>query len=270
MRRPLFALVCLTLTGCGGENPSGSSTSPSATTSSVTVSVPSPVRMGQTAQATGTESLSNGQSQPVTTGWQSDAPAVASVTNAGLVTGVSNGRATIFVLAGGRQGQQVVRVVPDYHGQWSGGLRVTSCTESGVFAEFDFCDDFPVGFTSGYAVGLAQSGELMTASVTYGSLAFPSVAAPVREDGSSAFTATTSITDSGITLTIDAGFVVNSTQVGAMSGTVTEVWRFPNVAGEGRLVQDIVSTSRTSATALQSLADSGTKKLRVLRKLTQR
>lgn len=39
-----------------------------------------------------------GQSQALTTGWLSDAPAVATVTDAGLVTGVANGRATIYVI----------------------------------------------------------------------------------------------------------------------------------------------------------------------------
>ena len=51
----------------------------------------------------------------MTSGWLSDAAAVATVTNAGLVTGVANGRATIYVITGG-QGQQAVRVVPDYQG----------------------------------------------------------------------------------------------------------------------------------------------------------
>ncbi|MEQ1759880.1 MAG: hypothetical protein ABL986_16305 [Vicinamibacterales bacterium] len=84
------------------------------------MTVNSPIRMGQTAQATGTAALSNGQTQSITTGFQSDQPAIAAVTTAGVVSGLSNGRATIFVVSGGRQGQQVVRVVPDYQGRWSG------------------------------------------------------------------------------------------------------------------------------------------------------
>jgi serine/threonine protein kinase len=65
---------------------------------------------------------SNGQTQAITSGWLSDAPNVATVTTGGLVTGVANGRASIYVIARGRQGQQVVRVVPDYQGRWAGGL----------------------------------------------------------------------------------------------------------------------------------------------------
>jgi|RhiMethySRZTD1v2_1073278.scaffolds.fasta_scaffold08592_7 Big-like domain-containing protein len=130
--RPLVLLA--TVVGCGGdEGSSGPNTSPSGTTTTVAVTVPAPVRMGQTAQASGNETLSGGQTRSITSGWLSDAPGVATVTTAGLVTGVANGRATIYVVAGGRQGQQVVRVVPDYQGTWSGGLRVTSCTGTGIF-----------------------------------------------------------------------------------------------------------------------------------------
>jgi hypothetical protein len=269
MRRLLMVVLLATVAACGDDDSSGSPTSPSGT-SSVTVTVSSPLRMGQTAQAAGTETLSNGQTRPITTGWQSDAPAVATVTGAGLVTGVANGRATIYVVAGGRQGQQVLRVVPDYHGVWDGALRVTSCTESGIFAQVSFCNEFPVGSTSGYQLRLSQSGELMTAIASYGPTAtFPGVAAPVREDGTSTFTPTLSITDSGITLTVDATFAINSVRVGELTGTVSELWRVPNVSGEGRLVQAIVSTARTSTTPLWSGRDGAATRFRLLRKLAQ-
>ena len=115
---------------------------------------------------------------------------------------------------------------------------------------------------------LAQSGELMTATASYGGPAFPGVAAPVREDGTSAFTPQMSITDSGVTLTLDAAFNINSLRVGELTGTVNEVWRVPNVTGEGRLVQDIVATTRTSTTTLNGRSD-GVSRFRILRKLAQ-
>jgi len=162
------------------------------------------------------------------------------------------------------------RVVPDYQGTWGGGLRVTTCTESGIFQQTDFCDEFPAGFTSGYSIALAQSGESMTAAVNYGPMAvFPGIAAPVRDDGTSTFAPTLSITEQGITLTVNAGFTINSARVGELTGTVDEVWRLPNVAGEGRLVQTIISTTRTSTTTFQSAVDGRTNKLRVLRRLAR-
>jgi hypothetical protein len=65
---------------------------------------------------------------------------------------------------------------------------VTSCTETGFFAEFDFCDEFPAGITSGYSLELSRSGEQMTAPASYGGpMTFPPVPAPIRrEDGTAA------------------------------------------------------------------------------------
>lgn len=74
MRHLLITLLLVPVTACGGDE---APTAPTTTTTGVSVTVPGPVRMGQTAQATGSETLSNGQTRPVTTGWQSDAPAVA-------------------------------------------------------------------------------------------------------------------------------------------------------------------------------------------------
>ena len=273
MNRLLIAFPLVLFAACGDDAPSGSSstTAPSPTTTAVTVTVTSPVRMGQTAQATGSETLSDGQSRAIASGWLSDAAAVATVTNTGLVTGVANGRATIYVIAGGRQGQQVVRVVPDYQGRWSGGLRVTSCTQTGVFANSGVCAASPVGTTYRYTLGLSQTGEQMAATVDYGApWSFPSINAPIREDGTSAFTSSMSATDPevGITLSLEAAFTINSTRAGELTGTVNEVWRAPNVPGEVRLTQDIVSTARSSTATLSSISEGDARRLRFLRKLT--
>lgn len=260
-----LVLPIATLAACGDD--SGSPAAPSST-ASVSVTVASPVRMGQTAQATGTETRSNGQTQAVTTGWQSDAPGVASVTTGGLVTGVANGRATIYVVASGRQGQQVVRVVPDYQGRWIGGLRVTSCAETGVFAETDFCDAFPVGETFGHSLNLSQTGEQLTATASYGpEVAFAPANAPIREDGSVAFSTSGNYTEGGIVLSLTPSFTINSPRVSELTGTATDVWRFPNINGEGRLAFEFVRTTRTG-TATSSRGNNSMRSF--IRKLSAR
>jgi hypothetical protein len=225
--------------------------------------------MGQTTQATGTAILSDGTSQLLSTGWQSDAPGVAVVTSAGAVSGVSNGRATIFIVSGGRQGQQVIRVVPDYQGAWSGGARITSCTQTGIWADAEACNDNAVNTEFGYTLSLEQSGELMTARLSYGSpLDFPSVAAPIRADGTASFAATAQLTESGATFTVDTVFEINSTRVGELTGKATEVWKVPNIAGEMRLALDTFDNRRTSVTSLsQELAV--TTRLGFLRRMPQ-
>src|SRR5512139_2676071 len=96
--RPLL-LLCVSYAAFGCSGGDSSPASPSPATSSIVVTVDNPLKIGATAQASATATLSNGQTQNLTTGFQSDAPGVASVTPTGAVTGVSNGRATIFVSA---------------------------------------------------------------------------------------------------------------------------------------------------------------------------
>jgi hypothetical protein len=106
----------------------------------------------------------------------------------------------------------------------------------------------------------------MAAVVDYGSpLLFPSVSAPIREDGASTFTSTMSLTESGVTLAVDAIFNVTSARLGELTGTVAEVWRVPNISGEGRISQDIVATTRTSITP-SGLSDRMARRLRLLQK----
>ena len=240
----LCAATSVAVTACDSESSGSLPTSASPTTSSIAVTVKSPIKVDETAQAAATASLTNGQSQAITTGWQSDAPNVATVTPAGLVTGVANGRATVFVVSGGRQGQQVIRVVPNYDGVWGGLLRVTSCTHTGAWAQAGFCDDFRVGATDGFTLGLSQTGESLTARSAYGpSIVFPPVTTTIDADGGAAFTAT--FRDAAPpNLSIAAAWRIASPARGTLAGTVTETWTLPGAAGEGRLVQDIVSTIR--------------------------
>ena len=99
-------------------------------------------------------------------------------------------------------------------------------------------------------------------------MAVPGIAAPIREDGTSAFTPSMSATDFGVTLSIETAFNINSTRVGELTGTVNEVWRVPNIPGEGRVTQDIVATTRTNTSTLSTLSESNARRLRSLRRLT--
>ena len=248
----------------------GSSTGPDevVTTSGINVTISNPLRMGQTTQAAGTATLSNGQTQSITAGWRSDVPAVATVTDGGMVAGVANGRATIYVVSGGVQGQQVIRVVPDYHGSWDGGLRVTSCTQSGIFASAEACDEFRVGDVSGFALSLDQSGESMTAEASYSdAVNFPAVTIPVQADGSASFTTTATAVLDDVTVNVSANFAINSTRLGELAGTVSEVWRLPNISGELRLAQNIVNTTRSSPTPSAAPNSESPTKFRVLSRI---
>ena len=244
------------LVGCGDDSSGSSPSAPSSTSStasSVNVTLTSPIRMGQTAQASAVAALSNGQSQNVTSGWRSDNVGVATVTDAGLATGVANGQATIYVITGGRQGQRVIRVVPDYHGAWEGSLRVTSCTQTGIFSEFGACSDFPMSSGVGFDLSLLQTGEAMNARLDLG-LGDQTVASPIAPDGSAAFTSRASLTEEGLTLTLDSAWQLTSTRVGALSGTVNDVYRFTGYSGEARISYEIQSATRTATSVSSNTA----------------
>src|SRR6267142_2604412 len=110
--RLFSAILCgISLTGC--SNPT---TGPSPGTISTGVTVPSVIRIGQSVRASAVIALGRGGVEGLTTGWRSDNPAIATVTDGGGVTGASNGRATIYVLYGGKMRGQQIRVVPDFEG----------------------------------------------------------------------------------------------------------------------------------------------------------
>jgi uncharacterized protein YjdB len=101
------AFALLALGACGG----GDSGPPAVATVTVTPSA-AQVEVGLTTQlsASAQDSKGNTLSNPVT--WSSSAATVATVSSAGLVTGVSAGSATITAAAGGKQGSATVTVVP--------------------------------------------------------------------------------------------------------------------------------------------------------------
>jgi len=253
--------VAALVAACGDDK--GNPTAATPATTSISVTVNNPLKMGETAQAVGSAARSNGQSQSVTTGWKSDAPAVATVSDAGLVTGVANGRATVYVVADGRQGQQVVRVVPDYHGQWVGGLRVTSCTETGAWAQAEFCKEFPVGSTDGFTLALTQTGESLTARPTYGpNILFTSVTSAIDSEGGAAFSTTAPLSQGAV---IETAWRLTSATRGSLSGTVNEAWRLPGAPGEGRLIQNVVNAFRasTASTSTSGSTKERTERLRM-------
>jgi hypothetical protein len=240
----LVLALSVGVSACGGETPSTSTQ----TTSSVAVTVSSPLKVGATAQAAATATQANGQTQSISSGWKSDAAGVATITDGGLVTAVSNGLATIYVVSGGQQGQKVIRVLPDYQGQWVGGLRVTACSGTGAFEEF--CDAFPINSSDPYAIAITQSGESITGRLSFGTIVFDPFTAAIGADGGVNATATR---PAGASLfSIDATLRINSATAGTLTGTVVEVWRVPGFIGEGRLTEEIVATTRVSTASIDA------------------
>jgi hypothetical protein len=269
MTRMLLVCLCAAAVASAcSDDSSGSTTTPSATTSSIAVTVTSPLRIGESAQAAGTATMSNGQTQPVSSGWQSDIPTVARATDGGQVTGVANGRANIYVVSGGRQGTLGIRVVPDYLGRWSGRLLVTSCSQTGAWADANLCKDAPPGASDPFGLSISQTGESINARPNYGDIAFPSVGSSIQPDGSTSFV--TTYFDVDVPLSVEASWTMNGPRSGELVGTVNEVWRAAGIPGELRLAQDIVGAVRNSTTPLLAVDGGGSMKFNSMLRLFAR
>jgi hypothetical protein len=156
---------------------------PTPVPTSITVSLSSTVWIGESKQAAAAAAMNNGTTQAVTTGWRSENSAVASVTDSGMVTGVSYGSATISVSLGGQQGQQTIRVLPDYEGAWSGTYRVTTCTPYPSDFYSYFCDGLTPGSVGNVAFTMTQSGEMVSGQFTAGGRQFATFVTAMNGDG---------------------------------------------------------------------------------------
>jgi hypothetical protein len=194
---------------------------------SITITLRDVVLAGVSVVATATSNLSNGQTQAVTNGWRSDAPTVATITDAGNLTPLANGDVTITVTSSGAQASKRIRVAPNYDGRWQGMQVITACTATGDFA--GLCDEggsivgasFPVELTMRHPNDLAVSGE----SIIEG-LPFPTFATQIETDGRIRFSS--SLTIDGILA--EASWELNSAEVGRATGSISERYSLPGLA----------------------------------------
>jgi hypothetical protein len=222
-----LGLACVMAGGCGG---SGTPASPSPTATAIAITAPDIVLVGKSVNATAAATLSNGQNQALTTGWRSDAPAVATVTDSGSVTGVANGIANIQVAFGGQQGSKSIRVAPNYSGSWVGYQLMTACSATGSWT--GFCDRqenaslmgnlYAIGLTARSAGDLAVAGEFVLAGDHY-----PTFTSPIESDGSITFTS--SIVDQQLHIVVT--WQMTQPSAGKASGTIREVYSVTDVPG---------------------------------------
>ena len=199
------------IVACGGTP-----TAPPPIATAIQVSVPATVRMGESVLASGVAAMSNGSTQALLTGWRSDDPSVATVTDSGSVTGVSNGRATIYVVFGGVQGQQSIRVVPDYQGVWTATYRLTKCTPFPLSATT--CNGL-AGATRTAMFTMAQRDEFINGQFVLDGIVFPAFVAAINADGGVLVSGHATV----LGQTVDAQWGFVSTVRGQLTGTTYQV-----------------------------------------------
>ncbi|HMF98850.1 MAG TPA: Ig-like domain-containing protein [Vicinamibacterales bacterium] len=245
MKREMLVsvLVCsfaIVTAACSGNSP----TAPAPTVASVAVTGPdSNVYMGATTQLNASSTMSNGAAQVPSCTWSSDTPAVATVNATGLVTGAGAGQANIICTSGGREGHKLLRVMPNYSGNWSGSYNVTGCSNSGLFASAGFCNSFPVGITLPYNFILTQTADAVSGRFFLGQIQFDQTSGPVGMDGG--LTLASSNTQQGIRN--DTIWQLAMPAASRITGNLRQNWTASNASGTATLTAVIRDSMKTSS-----------------------
>jgi hypothetical protein len=236
MRRAMLALALVA--GCAKDTP------PSPTVSGITLTSPnSLVHIGATEQITGAVSLSDGSSQPPGGVWTSGAPAIASVSTTGLLTGLASGDVTVSFTQGGRVAAKRFRVLPNYAGTWSGTYRVAACGQTGQVAST--VNPCGVTFRSNtvlpYTLNLTQMQDSVAGRFFLGALQFDQASGPVAGNGALVISSVVRSPPASV----DAIWTLQSMAPGALAGAVTLRLRDSTLSGEG-IVEAAVATGARS------------------------
>jgi hypothetical protein len=257
-------IAILATSACGGGN-SPTSPSPVSTPAPAPAPAPAPVvtavsiapatdlvKIKGTESFTASATYSDGTSRQVQPTWQSDNTAVAAVEAGGRVTGIAPGHATIIARFEGHEATRLLRVVPDYEGQWNGLNRVTGCTDDGDWKRGGFCADLGIGDLFELTLGLAQNRDAVTGDADLGDWPGP-VTGSIAVGGHLQLTGTLKTTIEGIpfeavlsnweTLTLDNA---------RMTGRFVITFKAAGIAGSARVEHEMHSMAKSGASLSRS------------------
>lgn len=239
MKRSILAAALVGLVACGGGSdgptgPSQSVSAPTLTTANTSIFI------GQTVQfaATGGGTIR----------WGGDNPNVATIDqSSGRVTGVGNGRVTIWAENDGGRTTRLLRGLPSFAGTWQGSWVVEGCTASDAFEMVDGCFEFSAGRSASMGLSLTQNDDRIGAgTIVFGSLIGSTTAAAVGEDGQARMTGTMNpIPGNPIRMSIET-LVLNSASAGSIAGSFEQVWTSLEFSGTMRIRGRIQNLTRTS------------------------
>ena len=260
MKHPYLGIVvvcgaCAALSACGSSKSPAAPAAPTSTGISVTFPAGGTIYIGATAQLQVTETLSDGTTKPVTAAWSSDAPAVATVSQTGIVAPVAAGEATISADANARRGTLRIRVYPNFNGTWVGAETMISCDDSGVFD--NLCAD-PAFYTAGetfrHDSRHTQTDAAATTTVDLGGGMTASGAATVSIPGELQLP-TTRVRPEDPDIKVDVeNLRFRSDVPSRLTGNYGIRFSSPNIEGSvliGLRLDNVARTSSTSATAAE-------------------
>lgn len=224
------ALVLLVACGGGPSSPAPVVNTPTITTASTMIYI------GQTVQfaATGGGTIR----------WGGDAPGVATVDQTtGRVTGVGNGRVTIWAENAGGRTTRLLRGLPSFAGSWQGSYALTGCQSTGDMARIGFCGNFFQGQVLNMQLQTSQTEDRLTGSFALGGNVGTLNASTVAENGMLPLTGTH--TSSNATIRLDNARL-ESTTAGTITGAFDQTWSVSGASGFGILSCEIRNLTRTS------------------------
>ena len=238
MKRILLVATLSLAWGCGGDSgPTGPDRVPPTITTANTM-----VYIGQTLQfqATGGGTIR----------WGGDAPGVATIDQTtGLVTGVGNGRVTIWAENEGGRTTRLLRGLPSFAGSWVGNYTIQNCQSSVVFAQLNFCGTtFSIGQSAPMnLINVVQTDDRITsAGVALGSIVGTLTTGSVGEDGQVRLTgALDPIPNNSIRVSLE-NIRLESPSTGVIRGDYEQVWSSVDFSGTARVFARIENLTRQS------------------------
>jgi hypothetical protein len=253
---PIIVVVVGVTAGCGKD--SGGSTGPSRTVTAVSLSPTTDmIRIKGSETYTATARYSDGSSETVQGTWSSAAANIASVEGNGRVTGVSSGSTTITGTYQGMSGTQALRVVPDYHGRWSGDWQVRSCSATGDWA--GACAEFPPGDLFGFTLNATQTRDTITGTTDFGDDLPGPITGTIATNGHLAVTGTYTVNVEGISLEVTVSdWDTNTTDNQTMTGRLRLTFRAAGLQGTLQNDGEIRVVTKVSSTPSAFPASQGT------------
>lgn len=244
---PILVLALATGVACskGDDNgPTGPSGIPTLVSISVTPNTDL-IKIKAVETFTVTASFSDGTSQVVQGTWGSDAPGVATA-DAGRVTGVAAGTATIFADYQGFRATRAIRVVPDYHGRWDGDWAVGSCTGDGDF--IDLCSEYATGELFGLTLVANQNRDAITGTTDFGDNLPGPVTGTIQPNGHLVVSGTYTISVDDVTMELTVGeWDTTTTDNQRMTGHLAVTGRAVGVQGSFKIAGDLHVVAKTSS-----------------------
>ena len=234
MKRLAIALAVCAFAACGGG---GGSTAPAPVINAPSITTPNTmIFIGQ--------SVSFSATGGGTIRWGGDNNQVATVDQTtGRITGVGNGRVTIWAENEGGRTTRLLRGLPSFAGSWRGNYTIQDCQSIGDFARGGFCGTFFRGQSLNTRYELSQADDRVTGSFALGDLVGSFNAATVAENGQLPMTG--GLSQNGTHVTLE-NMRLESSTAGVVQGQFEQLWGADGLSGWGRIYCRVENVTRVA------------------------